>query len=336
MQWIAALAALVPVLAWSAPAAAQEAIGQRTVVTASWVEEWDPALGRWVRVDESGALDRARVDQVPVVDAQQAVRTPLQTIANRFAAGVAPAREPAALAQYGPFLVLDAGRAAVIGSTDGSSPAHFDAMMRDFPGLRTLEMIEAPGTSHDIANLAVGRRIRAHGLNTHVPGHGSVRSGAVELFLAGAQRSVEPGAQFAVHSWIDTYGREPRDFAPDDPANRLYLDYYRDMGMSESRARAFYAMTNSVPHHSAKWLNANDMLPWIGPENTPRIVIAPPVIPIAPLPRALVQPLPDALAVALASDSGAFDAAPLIGYGNLALLAAATPDAAQAKPFLDS
>lgn len=326
MQWIAALAALLQVFAWSAPAFAQDAIGQRTVVTTSWVEEWDPVQQRWVRIDESGALAQARVDQVPVVDAQQAVKTPLQTVANRFAAGAASFGPQTALAQYGPFLVMDAGRAAVIGSTDGSSPAHFDAMMRDFPDLRVLEMIEAPGTSHDIANLAVGRRIRAHGLATHVPSHGSVRSGAVELFLAGSQRSLDDGAQFAVHSWIDNYGREPGDFAPDAPANRLYLDYYREMGMSEARARAFYAMTNSVPHRSAKWLNANDMLPWIRPEGVPKVVIAPPVIPLDPLPRALT----------LAIDPGVIEPRPLIGYGNLAIIAAANPIAVSAKPFLDS
>lgn len=319
MQWIAALAALVQLLAWSAPAFAQEAVGQRTVV-ASWVEEWDPATQSWVRVDESDALARARVDQVPVIDARQAYDSAVQPAANRFAAGVPLAAVQTALAQYGPFLVLDAERVAMVGSTDGSSPAHFDAMMRDFPGLRTLEMVEAPGTSHDIANLAVGRRIRAHGLDTHVPSHGSVRSGAVELFLAGARRTADRGAMFAVHSWLDTYGREPDDFAPDAPANRLYLDYYREMGMSESRARAFYAMTNSVPHHSARWLRADDMLPWIRPE----VVAMPPAIPIAPLPRTL------------ALDLGALADQPLIAYGDVTGAAYASLGGALTKPFLDS
>ena len=62
-------------------------------------------------------------------------------------------------------------------------------MIRDFPALTMLEMVEAPGTSNDLANLQVARRIRASGIAIHVPSHGSVRSGAVELFLAGAQRT---------------------------------------------------------------------------------------------------------------------------------------------------
>jgi hypothetical protein len=124
-------------------------------------------------------------------------------------------------------------------------------------------MIEAPGTRHDIANLQLGRMIRAAGLSTHVPNGGSVRSGAVELFLAGATRTMDDGALFAVHSWLDTYGREPGDFPEDHPANRLYLDYYVEMGMSETQARAFYAMTNSVSHVDALWLGASDMRGWV-------------------------------------------------------------------------
>ena len=33
--------------------------------------------------------------------------------------------------------------------------------------------------------------------------------------------------------------------------------------MSEDKARAFYNMTNSVPHVSALWLDAGDMRPWV-------------------------------------------------------------------------
>ena len=273
MQWIAALPSLVQlfacsVLAWStiaapAPASAQPGVGQRAIITTSWVEEWDPRSQRWVKIGEvdGSAPERSSKDHRARWDARaQTVFRP-KTRPSAFATGRPSFERP--LAQYGPFLVMSEERAAIVGSTDAASPAQFDAMIEDFPSLETLDLIEAPGTSNDIANLAVGRRIRAHGLDTHVPSYGSVRSGAVELFLAGVEKSVDHGAWFAVHSWIDNYGREPDDFAPNDPANRLYLDYYEEMGMSGARAREFYAMTNSVPHHSAKWLRAEDMRPWI-------------------------------------------------------------------------
>ncbi len=169
------------------------------------------------------------------------------------------------LAQYGPFLVLDARTVALVDETDIATPAAFRAMMRDFPGLRQIDMVECPGTRDDLANMRVGRMIRDAGMVTRVPAIGSVRSGAVELFLAGVERDIADGAEFAVHSWMDEYGREAADFAPDAPENRQYVDYYREMGMSESQARAFYDFTNSVPHARALWLEARDMRRWARP-----------------------------------------------------------------------
>lgn len=164
---------------------------------------------------------------------------------------------------YGPFRVMDASHAAMAGVTDSRTPAAFSAMMRDYPGIATLEMIDCPGTENDFANLRLGRMIHARGIATYVPEGGWVASGAVELFLAGREHGAAPSARFAVHSWEDDSGRGPNDYAPNSPRNRVYLDYYRAMGMSESEARAFYAMTNSAPFSRPQFLTANDMARWI-------------------------------------------------------------------------
>lgn len=175
----------------------------------------------------------------------------------------APAPLPQGIAAYGPFRVLDDGRAALVDVTDERSPAAFTAMLRDHPAITVLEMIDCPGTEDDQANLRLGRMIRAKGIATHVPDGGSVRSGAVELFLAGTKRMAEPRAEFAVHSWVDQDGLEPEDYAPGDQANRVYIDYYQAMGMDGAQAAAFYAMTNSVHHADAKWLTAEEMGHWV-------------------------------------------------------------------------
>ncbi|MFA6219645.1 MAG: alpha/beta hydrolase [Erythrobacter sp.] len=169
------------------------------------------------------------------------------------------------IAQYGPFRVLDSRRVALVGETGAGTPRAFRAMLRDFPGLAQLDMVECPGTRDDIANMQLGRMIRAAGMVTHVPATGSVRSGAVELFFAGVERDISDGAEFAVHSWMDDYGREAGDFAIDAPQNRKYIDYYHEMGMSAGQARAFYDFTNSVLHNSALWLTARDMRGWARP-----------------------------------------------------------------------
>lgn len=277
MQRIAVFLAAICALAVPAgPAVAQEfaqgAGNFRTVEVESWIEEWDPVRGRWVKVAEGDSAASAASLSIPTVtttlrNGEVIAETRSQARdAARFARPSMAPQAGAMVAQYGPFVVTGANVARMVGPTDSMSPQHFAAMLRDFPQLDTLEMVEAPGTSNDLANLEVGRMIRAAGLATHVPRGGSVRSGAVELFLAGATRTLEDGAQFAVHSWLDNYGREADDFAADHPAHRLYLDYYVEMGMSESHARAFYDMTNSVPHSGALWLRSEDMRPWIAPE----------------------------------------------------------------------
>lgn len=175
----------------------------------------------------------------------------------------APVPTPKGIAAYGPFRVLDATRAALVDVTDARSPAQFAAMLRAYPGISLIEMIDCPGTEDDRANLALGREIHARGIATHVPMGGSVRSGGVELFLAGKVRIADPGSEFAVHSWEDEDGRQAKDYPESAPENRAYIEYYKEMGMTLPQARAFYAMTNSVPFEQAKWLSAADMRQWV-------------------------------------------------------------------------
>lgn len=256
---------------WLPATAAFAQSGARVVSTTSWVEEWDPASQRWVRIADDPISTVAAAYETNTHVTRAGGITITETIrAETVEAGPGrfipqTPRIVPGLAQFGPFRVLDGKRAALVASTDAASPAAFHAMMAAYPGLEMIEFIDAPGTRHDLANLKLGRAIRAAGLATHVPAGGSARSGAVELFLAGTRRTMEPGALFAVHSWRDERGREPADFAPDAPENRLYLDYYTEMGMSAEEAQAFYAMTNSVPHAGARWLDGAEMARWAVP-----------------------------------------------------------------------
>ncbi|NCP15001.1 MAG: alpha/beta hydrolase [Sphingomonadales bacterium] len=286
---LAALALLMP----GGAALAQS--GARLVERVTWVEEWNPATQAWVRVDDSAASVTSaafaptastiltRGESVTITETVH--HEPTRFIAN---ASRLPANR-AGIARFGPFRVIDATRAALVASTDAVSPQAFAAMLAAYPGLQVIVFADAPGTSHDLANLRLGRAIRAAGLATHVPAGGSARSGAVELFLAGTRRTMDPGALFAVHSWRDEAGREPDDFAPDAPENRLYLDYYAEMGMSDAEARAFYTMTNSVPHAAALWLEGSDMARWIAP-----------AVPRAPATRAVPHEIETAMRLALA------------------------------------
>ncbi|TSB01338.1 hypothetical protein [Sphingorhabdus contaminans] len=173
----------------------------------------------------------------------------------------APARE--AIAIFGPFRVLSPQRIELVGSIETDTPAQFRALLRAFPSVRQIDMIDCPGTGDDAANLDLARMVRKAGIATFVPNGGSVRSGGVELFLAGAERRAEPGAEFAVHSWVDEEGLEPDDYAESDPVNQEYVAYYREMGMSADNAKAFYDLTNSVPHDEALYLKPSEIASFI-------------------------------------------------------------------------
>lgn len=168
-----------------------------------------------------------------------------------------------ALASFGPFKVVASDRVELNGSIESDTPSQFKAMLRAFPTIRQIDMVDCPGTGDDGANLLLARMVRKAGIATYVPNGGSVRSGGVELFLAGAKRHADPQAEFAVHSWLDEDGMEPDDFSENDPVNQEYVAYYREMGMSDDKARAFYAMTNSVPHDDALYLRARDIAAYI-------------------------------------------------------------------------
>jgi hypothetical protein len=166
----------------------------------------------------------------------------------------APEPSAPALATFGPFRVTDATSADMIGVVDSRTPRQFAAMLQAFPGIRTLRMIECPGSEDDEANLRLARMLRQARIETLVPAGGSVRSGAVELFLAGVRRRADSRAEFAVHSWRDELGREARDLPSDDPVHREYISFYREMGLSEDSAHRFYALTNSVSFDDAVYL----------------------------------------------------------------------------------
>jgi hypothetical protein len=164
------------------------------------------------------------------------------------------------LGEYGPFRVITSQIVEMAGTVDSFSPDYFREMLIHHPSISQIIMIDCSGSVDEAANLNLARMIRRAGINTHVPAHGSVRSGAVELFLAGALRSADPGAEFVVHSWMDEDGLEANDYPANDPVHTEYLEYYTEMGVPSDQAQAFYTLTNSVPFAGQLTLSRSDLV----------------------------------------------------------------------------
>lgn len=170
------------------------------------------------------------------------------------------APQSSVLGEFGPFRIVAPYKAEMVGTVDSYTPQRFQQMMRKFPGIKRIEMIDCDGSVDEEANLALARMIRNAGISTHVPANGSVRSGAVELFLSGITNTADAGAEFVVHSWMDEDGLEANDYPPTDPVHAEYLDYYQEMGVPADKARAFYALTNSVPFSGQLRLSRSDLV----------------------------------------------------------------------------
>lgn len=241
------VAAFAAVLAF-APAHAQQAMTV-TTTTVTWAYDDagdDDATGY---IDENAAL----------LDDEGLAEDTDMGATRRYAPSATLATLGHAKAHFGPFAVVDDSTIRMAGDVTSATPRQFAAMLAAYPSLKRLEMIDCPGSLDEEANLILARAIRRAGLETVVPSGGSVRSGAVELWLAGNTRRAAPDAEFGVHSWADETGREANDYPANDPVHAEYLSYYREMGMDDAKARAFYALTNSTPFDDVRYLTRDDM-----------------------------------------------------------------------------
>lgn len=117
-------------------------------------------------------------------------------------------------------------------------PATILELLHEHPEVTTIEMIIAPGSIDDVANLRASLYVHKSGLTTKLNANSYIASGGTDFFLAGKQRIVEEGATLGVHSWGGG-ATAATDLSKDDPQHQKYLDYYNTIGIPE----AFYWYT---------------------------------------------------------------------------------------------
>lgn len=138
-------------------------------------------------------------------------------------------------------------KACMTGIIDERAVDRFREMLRKYPKVKTIVMLSVQG-SEDFDGESVfqlGRLIRQHGLNTHVPSGGAVSSGGTDLFCAGVERTAGAKAEFGVHDW-DEYDpqtgkviRRGNDLPANHKAHRGSLRYFKRMGIPQE----FYFFT---------------------------------------------------------------------------------------------
>lgn len=95
-------------------------------------------------------------------------------------------------------------------------------------GIKTLVLMNVPGSVNDDANIKLCYYVREKGLNTYITSESDIASGGTDLYLAGVKRYYEEGAKIGVHSWGGIF-KEATDFPKDHENHQLYTEYTKNM-----------------------------------------------------------------------------------------------------------
>ncbi len=160
---------------------------------------------------------------------------------------------------YGIFSSQDANTAIMNGVIRSNTPTHWDNFITAYPSTNNLIMKNCPGSEDDEANLVASRKIRNNNINIHLPSDAEIASGAVDMFLAGVQRTRDAGSKIGVHSWSD--GNNDATAFPVGHAYHLpYIEYYQEMGFSQADAEAFYYFTiNAATASDIHWMTDEEI-----------------------------------------------------------------------------
>ena len=140
------------------------------------------------------------------------------------------------------------------GSIDATTQNAFEEVTAANPEIKTLVLQYIDGSVDDDANVIFSRTVRDRGFDTVVPSNGLVASGGTDLFLAGNNRVLEPGACVGVHSWGGG-GYVAAEMPKDHPEHNRYLEYYNEIGVDPD----FYWFTlNAASQTELHWMTAEE------------------------------------------------------------------------------
>jgi len=160
---------------------------------------------------------------------------------------------------YGIFAAENDSTVVMNGVIDSDTPQHWENYIAAYPNTLHIIMEDCPGSMDDAANLVLGKDVYNDFLSIHLPANAEIASGAVDFFLAGAVRTREAGSKIGVHAWSTTFS-SATDYPNDHEEHQPYIDYYVDIGFSQSEAENFYFFTiNAAPANGMHWMTDEEI-----------------------------------------------------------------------------
>lgn len=160
---------------------------------------------------------------------------------------------------FGIFSVVDDTTVQMNGEINSATLNDFNRLIEKYPNLKTINMKEVPGSLDDETNLQVALKVHQRNMTTHLLDNGLIASGGVDFFLAGTTRSKGENTMIGVHSWSD--GSNEATTFPVGHANHLpYINFYKNVGFSQSDAEAFYYFTiNAASANDIHYMTADEI-----------------------------------------------------------------------------
>lgn len=143
---------------------------------------------------------------------------------------------------FGVFTFQDDMTVIMNGVIGSNTLEDWDKYIQAYPSTIRIIMKDCPGSEDDVANLEAARKVYQKRVSIHLPSDAQIASGAVDFFLSGEVRTREAGSKIGVHSWSDGEN-EATDFAVGHTNHLPYINFYKEVGFSQSEAEAFYYFT---------------------------------------------------------------------------------------------
>ncbi len=162
---------------------------------------------------------------------------------------------------FPPFYVSDDHQSAVLdGVIDSNSYFQFTRMLSQHTNIRTIFFDQALGSLNDDVTFQIGRLIDSRGIDTHLLSNGTIASGAVDIFLAGRNRTRGFNTLVGVNSWSDSFGNEGANYPSNSIVHDFYLNYYTSIGYSSQFANDFYFFSiDAASSNQLYYLNEGDI-----------------------------------------------------------------------------
>lgn len=153
------------------------------------------------------------------------------------------------------FFTVVGDTAFMKGVINSSTPARVLELVFEHPNVKTISMINVPGSIDDVSNLRASLYVHQFELNTYLSETSSVASGGTDFFLAGKERTVKSGAKIGVHSWGGG-AKAATELSKNHKAHKKYLNYYRIVNIPEE----FYWYTlEAAPAKSIHFMTEDEI-----------------------------------------------------------------------------